>query len=46
MKLNKIEQLIVDLINEYDESGYVLSEVILEKYEKKIIELMIQNTEE
>ncbi|WP_425203662.1 hypothetical protein [Priestia megaterium] len=46
MKLNQIEQLIVDLINEYDEGGYVLSEVILEKYEKKIIELMIQNTEE
>jgi len=46
MEFNQIQQLIVDLINDYDDSGQVLSEALLEKYEEKIIELMIRNAEE
>jgi hypothetical protein len=39
MDFNKEQQLIVDLINEYDDMGYILSYEILSKYEQKINEL-------
>lgn len=38
----KIRNLIIDLINEYDEQGYILTEKIVNKYEKRINNL---NTE-
>jgi prespore-specific regulator len=36
---NNIRNLIIDLVNEYDEEGYVLTEEIVRKYEKKIEEM-------
>lgn len=37
---NQIQQLIVDLINEYDDEGYILTKEICEKYEGKIKDLI------
>jgi hypothetical protein len=38
-KENIIRKLIIDLINEYDDQGYILTEELVKKYEKQINEL-------
>lgn len=39
MEFNETQQIIVDLLNEYDDEGYILREETLRKYEKIINEL-------
>lgn len=39
MEESKLRKLIVDMINEYDDQGYILSRELIEKYEKRIIKL-------
>lgn len=43
MKLSSVQQLILDLVNEYDTQGCILDEKLLFKYSKKINELVNNN---